>query len=348
MWCGGLPVRCLAACCFVATALPSPLTVQSTHEALDDLEGDREAEERPGKPSDRVVYPSGITGEAVENFLVYPEHKLLFCMIQKVGCSNFQDLFRFARSVHDPSQLKTKYSANTPAHHNLTVKDLDKMLRDGSWHKAVFLRDPLERFASAWNSKCVPDQGDKDGPFVCKKQFGVSNLSFPSAVLAVADFDLQYSIHHARKVFNNHFQAMSHYCGGLGHTVHHYNTVEVLTNDGLTRAKVVNMLQKVNVSVKKIPGFDALFPAPKTLFQDIPTPGKNVKKWEKQHNTGTSAKMDTFYPKDQPWLANVIARHYSNDYNNFRNYGIKPPPGQAHVRVRRRARVASLEFEGEA
>lgn len=284
-------------------------------------------------PATVSTFSSGMREQGLGNFLVVPERKLLFCMIQKVGCSTFQDLFRFARSSYDPSQLnpKYKYSANTPQHHHLTPEDLNSILLDKSWHKAVFVRDPLERFASAYSSKCVRGQGDVDGPKVCTSQFGVANLSFQSAVASIASFDATTGSDKADEVFSNQFKSQAYFCGGLTNTLHHYNTVQVLAEDGSNREKVAAMLQRVSLRPKDIPYFDALFP-PKALFKApaMPKSAADLMNWHK-HETETAIDISSVYPADEPWLGDIVARHYAQDYTLFANRGLSIPAAAARV-----------------
>lgn len=278
---------------------------------------------------------SGLVAAGVGNFLILPEHKLMLCTIHRVGRSMFQDLFRFARSTTDQEQFAhhNLTFANSPAHHNLTFADLDRMMLDKEWHKAIFFRDPLERFASAFNSKCVPGHADSDGPTVCAAQFGAANVSWLSAVLKVADYDAAHSFQGRAEDFNINFRPMAHFCGGLGRTLRHYNTVEMLSSDGSTRKKVVAMLKSVNVSVRKIPGFEKLFVKGTTAgsAKAMPSLGNrsksipNARSWPHSRSTGTAEHMEQFYPKQETWVANTIVRHFWNDYRIFRPYGLKLP-----------------------
>ena len=58
-------------------------------------------------------------------------------------------------------------TAGTP----FTRKGLrDMMWGRSGWLKAAFIRDPLDKFGSAWQSKCTPD-GDSDGYQQCGLTF---------------------------------------------------------------------------------------------------------------------------------------------------------------------------------
>ncbi|KAG5176412.1 hypothetical protein JKP88DRAFT_159115, partial [Tribonema minus] len=90
-------------------------------------------------------------------WIIVPEHKLLFCFIEKVGCTSFNELFRSLRSRYDPSQATGNiWGRNNMTVHGLTEADIDAYVEDPLWHKAVFFREPLVRFLSAFRSKCEP------------------------------------------------------------------------------------------------------------------------------------------------------------------------------------------------
>jgi Sulfotransferase family len=50
-----------------------------------------------------------------DHWIVVPEHKLLFCFVEKVACESFNQLFASLRSRYDPTQVQGGiWRKNTP------------------------------------------------------------------------------------------------------------------------------------------------------------------------------------------------------------------------------------------
>jgi hypothetical protein len=80
------------------------------------------------------------------------QHRLIVCRIEKNANSNLRALFdRLARHSGEADK-KRDLAPNQEAP---SAAEFDTLLRDPSWTKAVFLRDPLHRLLSAYLSKCV-------------------------------------------------------------------------------------------------------------------------------------------------------------------------------------------------
>lgn len=199
---------------------------------------------------DRDLLPNGpkthprpqLTDRLLQRFIVVPEKKLLFCYVEKVGCSMFNHLFRMlrlslpevARNVPEASfQANFTWYRNTPKHHGLTKTDLENLLVDSNWTKAVFYRDPVPRFLSAFRSKCEPGH---DTTPDCRRVFGKRFVSFDEA-LARMKRGLPK---------NPHFAPMSEFCGGLDATLDYYDNVHEL-NAETVPVHVDSLLRKVGV-----------------------------------------------------------------------------------------------------
>jgi len=78
--------------------------------------------------------------------ILYPPKKLAFCFIPKVACKNFNWMFSKMNG------LKRDFGAASLDHFGLTEADVS---REKGWRWAVFLRNPLLRYLSAWGDKCV-------------------------------------------------------------------------------------------------------------------------------------------------------------------------------------------------
>jgi hypothetical protein len=171
------------------------------------------------------VDPPQLTDDLLDHFIVIPEAKLLFCYVEKVGCTMFNNLFRQLRLALVPDEEEREWLSeqpwwrNTPEHHGLTRKDLEYLLVDPEWTKSVFYRDPLTRFLSGYRSKC--ERGHDRDTVHCRNEFGVLHASFSEAIsqMQSADHDKTHDVH---------WNLASNFCGGLGATLDYYDIVHEL------------------------------------------------------------------------------------------------------------------------
>lgn len=233
-----------------------------------------------------------------KNFIVVPELKLLFCTIEKAGDLSFNTLFRIIRAKYDPSQLEGRaWRRNSPEMHNLTNKEIIDRILDPEWHKAVFVREPLERYVSAYMSKCLG--ADEDGYIHCGKQFGNEHMEFNASVKWILDFDRAGG---SDLEFDPHFMKQINFCGHLDSSLQYYSTVEELDRT-TSHQNVAEMLRKVGVDAANIEGFNELFPAP------------TQHGWEDEgHNTNAKGAFGTYVNPQQPWIADALQKHYREDY----------------------------------
>jgi Sulfotransferase family len=150
------------------------------------------------------------------------------CIFRQVGCAMFNLLFRLLRLMH-PSMthheaqhlVESQWFKNEPAHHQLDKAQLQEMLVSANWTKAVFYRDPVARFVSAFRSKC--EGFDVDGDVNCHEAFGNETIPLPQAL-----YQMTHPATHAHITVNAHFTPMIRFCGGLDQTLHYYDLVQPL------------------------------------------------------------------------------------------------------------------------
>ena len=106
----------------------------------------------------------------LQQWLFMPSQRLAFCWIQKVGCTSFKKLF-------DKAVPRADWDRVRQAH-----RSVQAIFNDPTWHKAVFYREPLARFASGWLDKC---QGETR--LYCVHVFGGQNVSFRRAALSLSE-----------------------------------------------------------------------------------------------------------------------------------------------------------------
>jgi hypothetical protein len=94
--------------------------------------------------------------------VVVEEFKLVFFTVPKVACTTWKQLFRRIQGIpnwdvqdsqkrlpHDPDKNKLKYLWH------YSVEDANRIMTSPDWTRAIFIRDPKERFLSAFLDKGV-------------------------------------------------------------------------------------------------------------------------------------------------------------------------------------------------
>lgn len=115
------------------------------------------------------IYPTGqnpktgLDPQAFRNILVSDKSQLLYCMIPKVACSNWRRVLMVLEGyADDPYKLDS-----VDVHNNtfgllrpLSDYTSDEIIfRLSTYYKFMFVRNPLERFTSAYRSKFVEARG---------------------------------------------------------------------------------------------------------------------------------------------------------------------------------------------
>ena len=126
--------------------------------------------------------------------IVVESHKLIFFTVPKVGCTVWKQLFRRMEG-YDDWQIHSLDKDNLPHNpkrnglkylYNYSLSDATAKLNDPSYTKAIFVRDPKDRFLSAYldkglrnpdwtRQKCCPNNNGNDERGDCWPE---SNRSF--------------------------------------------------------------------------------------------------------------------------------------------------------------------------
>lgn len=245
-----------------------------------------------------------------------PTRGLLLCRVTKVASSVLADVM--CSMAHGDTQ-RTK----TPGLHrpfNVSTFEegcdwwtlspspkagvkLENLVASPSVKLFTFVRDPLERFLSAYLSKCAPDAGDGDHESICSAVFGKWPISFEQAVgmLRCQGF-CQLKSHGC-----DHFVPQAHLCGYLPARAH-------VVQLGRTRAEVgsqlSSMLKQVGVEANKVPAFTRHFPTVTDQAAVALLPVADA------HATGAHARLQHYYRTDD--LIRAVLEHYAMDYTRFR------------------------------
>ena len=162
----------------------------------------------------------------LDRIIIIPEYKLYFCYLEKVGCAMFNNIFRLLRlytldasMTHEEKlyQATQIWFRNSPGHHKLTISNLNDILIDPNWTKAVFHREPTSRFLSAVVNECLIDDEHTDYVF-CRRVFGDRvNVSTAVDLLSKQQFNP-----------DPHFLPQGKLCGNLASTIQYYDYIQPL------------------------------------------------------------------------------------------------------------------------
>jgi len=266
----------------------------------------------------------------ISHFLAAPTERLLFCWIEKVACQAFNDLMCSINKGPNASHERTTELTATGTKCKgaegscgdswevdcnwgtmgyasaqsvgMSRSDVRDALRNDEWTSAVFLRDPLDRFLSAWLSKCVAGHDD-DGPRLCAIVFGEPRASFDAAVRVMnASVYKPWPEGHAE----DHWRRQSEFCDGslFADPYGLYEFVEVL-DKGTSHEAVGRMLSLAGIDPDSQPAYNAHFPAT----------ANHAAAESHEHATNAEAKRAKYWSPEQ---VRSILRYYQKDYLTFR------------------------------
>lgn len=100
-----------------------------------------------------------------QGLFVYPPNNFAVCLIEKVACSTWigsvlQPLLNNESACHDDCHGEIDYMAAVHSQKKFGQEGIESIFHDPNAIRAVFLRDPIERFVSAFLNKCPENQFD--------------------------------------------------------------------------------------------------------------------------------------------------------------------------------------------
>ena len=260
-----------------------------------------------------------LTHDYLDRIIIVPEYKLFFCYMEKVGCLMFNNVFRLLRlytnstmMTHDEAvfQAQSTWFRNKPDRFGYNKNDLEAMLSDPGWTKAVFYRDPRSRFVSAYINKCIVEQDY----YFCKLVFGEENVprTWDAAIQMVENRTFQPDAH---------FGPQGRLCGGVANTLDYYDLIQDLERDTV-EGHVQTLFQHIGVptaiqqKVLSIVGRGGAF------TQEIKEEISGMYNLSKAQALGSPPDHDTNYTKHRAGYRSkhqkeVIQRYYYEDYNTF-------------------------------
>lgn len=281
-----------------------------------------------------------------DRLMVIPEYKLLFCYIDKVGCTMMNRIGRMLRFLAYSNDSKSSRSSqssrdemifqaghnwfrNNPKHHGYSLRDVETLLMDPTWTKAVMFRDPAIRFLSAYRSKCVV--GEDKGTH-CKRMFRLEGAA-DSYKKFTFDAALDMLQENPQLVIENdpHVMPATNFCGGLSNgTLSNYDFVHPLTEQTsptLLRRLLTSILevnstitdQMIDCFVTSNGNCDPLrslvqqsLPPNETIVDLFPETQNVV---DAHHKTGSNRALLDSYKTDA--RLQVVQRAYQQDYELF-------------------------------
>ena len=223
------------------------------------------------------------------DFAVVPEFNLIFCRIHKAGSTALGYLLPSISSIPIPSNPSWTYYQTSD--YNLNAEAVTRILQDSKWLKVLIYRDPLERFLSAYRSKC---EEFHDGFTICDNVFHHRRPSFAQAVRSIV---LQEDVNP-----DSHFLPQSSICNLR--VTFPYFTERFILDTYTAYDNFLRVLKKANIQIT--PKINS------TLFQNFPPPGiESIIGAHATHSSDYSTLL-TYYNHDC-WIR-LIVHYYKEDY----------------------------------
>ena len=148
-----------------------------------------------------------------KRLIVLPGPKILLCVPEKDASTSVHAMAHVANGKRPGKKLPADefWWGLTPHRANMSAKDIRNALQSTSWRSAVVWRDPVERFLSAYVSKCL--SGDHDGPRHCQRYLGFRNDSKPTIADVISALKER---HEPVCDWDAHWAPQACFCGGLG------------------------------------------------------------------------------------------------------------------------------------
>lgn len=237
--------------------------------------------------------------------IVMPKEKLALCYFQKVASEHFCPMFNRVNQVNvtsawcsKPSQLGVKWSSVT---------------KEQGWKFAIFVRDPLERYLSAFLSKCVPTALNMEPANEGKFCHGPTRSQPVTIEEEITLFEERVRSDAANGLANDgHWESqattLANRCGMKRFRPSQLDFLGYLTHD----LQAVNHEVQSMLSLTKLNGVAKLaneyFPLPKVL-------AKGVSQCPKQHCTMAHEKFSKFYRSNE--TVRIVQSLLQNDYDTF-------------------------------
>ena len=140
--------------------------IQKEQDSRKQLIKDICAKRREANPSTKEMYD-----DTKRHIYVVDKHKLMFCYIPKVGCSNWKRILMIlqdnSRSIDDIDSREAHARNKLPVLRQYTGKQLQRRMR--TYRKFLWVRHPLSRITSAYKNKYADLKVLRTAPMVLKR-----------------------------------------------------------------------------------------------------------------------------------------------------------------------------------
>ena len=139
-------------------------------------------------------------GALFNRVVLMPPARTLVCAADKVGSTTINRIASLV--LGKPLGKNNGVFIGVPAAFNVSFAKFKRLLKDDSWNRVLLYRDPIERFVSAYQSKCL--LRDRDGRKRCHNVFQLEEPSIEAVVARLPRYGYT----------NAHWAPLSHFCGG--------------------------------------------------------------------------------------------------------------------------------------
>jgi len=233
--------------------------------------------------------------------LIVPSKKMAFCYIEKNACTQFNKLFNALNGYgFDPHDDNPFWKSNSDSKDERIRSHFRKNIsKANGWKMAIFLRDPAERFLSAWLSKCDAwEHGGIDclGPQITNMSESKKVELFEKTVVELLPKYIGFV--DAVGFYNAHYDPQHVFCDGR--RLEEYDFVGKLSGPPAhIQEQVVDMLKREAGTEDSDPLMDLI----RKLFPSESAAG---------HGTGSASLMKQFYRNRT--IYNRVVKAYASDY----------------------------------
>jgi len=238
--------------------------------------------------------------KALKSWVIIPRYKLMFCGFPKAGVTTLHTL---AQTLHPMPNCSNIYTCHKPETFDLTISNMTAMLRDSTWTKAVFLREPKERFLSGFRQKC---EFEVHGIYNCPNGRPLKeahNISFASFI----DRNLADNWFHSSH--NAHWIPQSEQCGGFANLTGYFDFIGVLSEPEEVYEQMVH-LQSLNIQLQ---GEDITSAINDLYFTDV----ENTKQLPNRS-------IEVFKEYYTDYFEKIVEDHYQGDYEMMASLEFHP------------------------
>lgn len=225
-------------------------------------------------------------GSSYQGLYVNKTAKFAFCTIEKNACSKWTAILNKLRT----GDLNLNQPSYGISHQTFSAEEALAVFSDDSATRAVFVRDPLERFLSGFLNKCTKKNCENQFCAMRSKSMAGQKIPFEAAVKWLQKKDVAN--------LDGHFKLQSKHCE-LDKRILEYNVVHVMKSSSLSKDASC-LLEKTNLGRLNTQG---------------PKNGNKVF-WEEnnQDDARTTELLKHFYTRE---AAEVVFKIFERDYQTF-------------------------------